>query len=123
MSALSEKLAKQYGQKAARCFKHAQDHAQAGSWDEVEARFVEPNNKHAAAYAVEGFHWLRAQRAALAGDTTPKPYAPTHTPGQLAYEADVAAQPLYHDGAPRPTWADLGKVERWSWERNPTPRA
>jgi hypothetical protein len=44
------------------------------------------------------------------------------TPGQLAYEADVRARPLYHDGTPRRTWHELGTVERWSWERNPTGR-
>ncbi len=44
------------------------------------------------------------------------------TPGQLAYEADVRARPLYHDGTPRRTWHELGTVERWSWERNPTDR-
>lgn len=44
------------------------------------------------------------------------------TPGQLAYEADCKARPTYDGGAPRATWAALGEVERWSWERNPTPR-
>lgn len=45
------------------------------------------------------------------------------TPGQLAYEADCAARPVYHDGTTRKPWGDLGDVEQWSWERNPTPRA
>ena len=44
------------------------------------------------------------------------------TPGQLAYEADVARRPLYSHGQPRRTWAELCHVARWSWERNPTPR-
>lgn len=46
----------------------------------------------------------------------------TKSPGQIAYEADVAAKPLYHDGTPRKAWASLGAVEQGSWERNPTPR-
>lgn len=37
--------------------------------------------------------------------------------GQMAYEADVAKTPNYHDGKPRPAWSELGDVERWSWER------
>lgn len=37
--------------------------------------------------------------------------------GQIAYEADVAARPLYHDGAPRRTWDQLDEWYRWSWER------
>lgn len=41
----------------------------------------------------------------------------TKTPGQLAYEADVAARPKYHDGTPRRPWADLCPIARWSWER------
>lgn len=45
-----------------------------------------------------------------------------NTPGQLAYEADVAECPTYHDGAPRKTWAQLDTVLRETWERNPTPR-
>lgn len=42
--------------------------------------------------------------------------------GRAAYEADCRARPLYHDGTPRRRWDQLGEVERWSWERNPTPR-
>jgi hypothetical protein len=45
------------------------------------------------------------------------------TAGQQAYETDVAREPNYHDGTPRRSWRELGEVERWSWERNPTPRA
>lgn len=44
------------------------------------------------------------------------------TPGQIAYEADCKAYPTYHDGTPRKWWSRLGEAERWSWERNPTPR-
>lgn len=45
------------------------------------------------------------------------------TPGQNAYEEDCSRQPRYADGTERKSWAQLGDVERWSWERNPTPRA
>lgn len=38
-------------------------------------------------------------------------------PGQLAYEADVALRPNYHDGSPRKTWDELDNIERWSWSR------
>ena len=49
------------------------------------------------------------------------------TPGEQAYEEDVARQPRYWpcvDGTrlPRRPWAELGAIERWSWEKNPTPR-
>ena len=49
------------------------------------------------------------------------------TPGQKAYEADLIRQPLYLprvDGTrlPRRPWDQLGAMERWSWEKNPTPR-
>jgi hypothetical protein len=47
----------------------------------------------------------------------------THTPGQQAYDADLIQQPLYHDGTTRPSWQQLSEIARWSWERNPTPRA
>jgi hypothetical protein len=47
---------------------------------------------------------------------------PTKSPGQLAYEADCASEPLYHDGRARRTWDQLCAVARWSWERNPTTR-
>jgi hypothetical protein len=46
----------------------------------------------------------------------------THTPGQRAYERDLARQPSYHDGKPRPAWSDLWDVAKWSWDRNPTDR-
>ena len=39
------------------------------------------------------------------------------TQGQLDYEADVLKCPAYHDGMPRKTWAQLGEVEQWSWNR------
>jgi hypothetical protein len=45
------------------------------------------------------------------------------SPGQIAYERDVEQRPFYDDGTARPTWYDLGAIARWSWERNPTPRA
>lgn len=44
------------------------------------------------------------------------------TPGQVAYEAELAVKPSYHDGTLRRTWAQLSAIARWSWERNPTPR-
>lgn len=44
------------------------------------------------------------------------------TPGQIAYEEDVRLTPTYLDGRPRRAWSQLGEAERWSWERNPTPR-
>jgi hypothetical protein len=37
------------------------------------------------------------------------------TPAQIAYEADVAKRPTYHDGTPRKTWAQLGDLERSTW--------
>lgn len=37
--------------------------------------------------------------------------------GREAYEADLRLAPNYHGGAPRPTWEQLSKVARWSWER------
>lgn len=46
----------------------------------------------------------------------------TKTPGQLAYERDVAIQPLYHDGTQRRTWEQVSDHIRQSWERNPTDR-
>ena len=42
--------------------------------------------------------------------------------GQRAYESDVRARPKYDDGSARKTWAQLGEVERGSWEKNPTQR-
>ena len=39
------------------------------------------------------------------------------TPGQYLYEADVAADPFYHDGTPRKTWHELTGPMQWSWER------
>ena len=40
--------------------------------------------------------------------------------GEQAYEADRAQLPLYHNGTPRPCWADLPDYAQWSWNRNPT---
>ena len=50
------------------------------------------------------------------------------SPGQIAYEEDVRRKPHYHpreDGTvvPRLPWAQLGAMEKWSWEKNPTPRS
>ena len=42
--------------------------------------------------------------------------------GQVAYERDVAREPLYHDGTPRSTWSGLEDIARESWEKNPTVR-
>ena len=39
------------------------------------------------------------------------------TPGQLAYEASVAAEPNYPDGSKRKTWEELDSNRQWSWER------
>lgn len=44
------------------------------------------------------------------------------TAGQLAYEADVAHEPLYHDGTPRKSWDELSEIASRSLERNPTSR-
>lgn len=54
---------------------------------------------------------------------TPVPeYIDTLT-GQEAYEIDIIREPFYHDGKPRKQWHQLGPVEQWSWNRNPTVRA
>ena len=45
---------------------------------------------------------------------------PQAVTGEQAYEADRAALPLYHNGTPRPCWADLPDYAQWSWNRNPT---
>lgn len=44
------------------------------------------------------------------------------SPGQLAYERDLAARPNYQDGARRPSWNRLGDVAKSSWERDPSDR-
>lgn len=44
------------------------------------------------------------------------------SPGQVAYEADCAAAPLYHDGRHRPPWSTLDGPVRSNWERYPSPR-
>lgn len=41
------------------------------------------------------------------------------TPGQIAYEANVAQTPNYPDGTARRTWEQLTSVARDSWERRP----
>ena len=46
----------------------------------------------------------------------------TQTAAQAAYEADCKARPTYDDGSKRKAWAQLGAVERLSWQRNPTAR-
>jgi hypothetical protein len=56
-------------------------------------------------------------RAESVAAATPK------SAGQLAYELDVVLDPNYHDGSPRKKWEELDDISRWSWERNPTPRA
>ncbi len=43
------------------------------------------------------------------------------TQGQLDYEADVLKAPTYPDGGTRKTWAQLGDVEQWSWNRKYVP--
>jgi hypothetical protein len=42
--------------------------------------------------------------------------------GQMAYESDIAARPTYHNGCPRPSWAELWPAARHSWERTATAR-
>lgn len=37
--------------------------------------------------------------------------------GQVDYELDLAKTPNYHDGTPRKTWDQLGKLEQWSWAK------
>lgn len=43
--------------------------------------------------------------------------------GKAAYEEDCRRQPRYPDGRLRASWEQLPEYARWSWERNPTPRA
>jgi len=45
---------------------------------------------------------------------------PVRTAGQQAYERDLILMPAYHDGGKRKSWNQLGELERWTWERNPT---
>ena len=47
----------------------------------------------------------------------------TRTPGQVAYDLDCQRCPFYAHGDKRASWSELTDVARWSWERNPTPRA
>ena len=61
-------------------------------------------------------------REALAGENAMQ----AKSPGQIAYETDLARCPVYHDGTPRPSWARLARIfpeALATWERNPTPRA
>ena len=37
--------------------------------------------------------------------------------GREAYEASLAALPLYDDGTPRPSWDELRPAYQWSWAR------
>lgn len=37
--------------------------------------------------------------------------------GRAAYEADVKARPLYHDGTPRKAWSQLCEIARYSWAK------
>jgi len=39
------------------------------------------------------------------------------TKGQKAYERDLKARPFYHDGKPRKTWDQLGKLEQSTWSK------
>lgn len=55
--------------------------------------------------------WVAASKADAAVRANPD------LVGKAAYDASLAAAPLYHDGTPRPAWEQLGKVERWTWER------
>lgn len=43
------------------------------------------------------------------------------TPGQAAYEAEIAARPLYDHGAPRPQWDALAAEIRQQWETYAAP--
>lgn len=47
---------------------------------------------------------------------------PEKSPGQIAYETELAIMPNYEDGKPRRLWSELPEHSRQSWERNPTPR-
>lgn len=44
------------------------------------------------------------------------------TPGRIAYEAEVAEYPHYHNGKPRRTWDMLPALAKQSWEKDPRPR-
>lgn len=44
------------------------------------------------------------------------------TPGQIAYEQDVALMPTYDDGGVRRSWFEIKASARMSWERKPFPR-
>ena len=39
------------------------------------------------------------------------------TQGQIAYEADVMASPLYADGTARAGWDQIGHIAQETWER------
>ena len=53
--------------------------------------------------------------------TTTQPV--TFPTGRAAYEDDLAIDPRYHDGSPRPCWDALPYWAQMSWNRNPTRRA
>ena len=60
-------------------------------------------------------------REALAGENAMQ----AKSPGQIAYEADLARHPLYDDGSSRPSWDALARIfpeALATWERNSTPR-
>lgn len=40
------------------------------------------------------------------------------SPGQIAYEAEIAERPRYLTGAKRPSWSELKQKHRDAWERN-----
>jgi hypothetical protein len=42
---------------------------------------------------------------------------PTKSPGEIAYYADVAKCPRYHDGARRKTWGEVPPFARQHWEK------
>lgn len=58
------------------------------------------------------YHTVTDHKGNVLENTRPK------SAGQLAYEADVAARPIYHDGTSRKTWAQLSDIARWSWTRD-----
>lgn len=59
-SDLADALARERGIKAEAAFRRAMDHG--------------VGTEECRAYIAQGFHWLRAKRAAENGDTTPRPY-------------------------------------------------
>ena len=47
----------------------------------------------------------------------PTPAPEAEAQGRADYEADCRSRPNYHDGRPRPTWANVGEIARYSWTR------